>query len=291
MRVLAGIAAVLAATAAWGDAPAQSTPARPALAVLAPNAPGLAPGGAAAIGALLAARASKHAGFTVLGPAEVRALVGEAESARLSACAEPSCLAALAEKGPALVLASEVSAFAGRFVLSLSLVDLAKGQTVARATRMAPGEKELLDLVEPAADEVLGGAASPAALVAAAPVEATAGLTPKTKQILRIGGYSLGGAGLASLGVATVFGVRARTAGNRLGRDYAGGGIWTASAANDEWHAQGDERTTLLFGLIGAGAIAAGGVFYWLGREPAPVVTVAPVALPGGGALTCAGSF
>jgi tetratricopeptide (TPR) repeat protein len=106
---------------------------------------------------------------------------------------------------------------------------------------------------------------------------------------LRIGGMVSGGAGIVSLGVGIVFGAKASS----ISKDLSNADTFD-QAKYDEGKAA--NRNMYIFTGVGAAALVAGGVLYYLGHkqgeQPAPTdVTIAPVLTPSGVALTATGRF
>jgi tetratricopeptide (TPR) repeat protein len=117
----------------------------------------------------------------------------------------------------------------------------------------------------------------------------------KNARYFRVAGMLSTGAGVATIGVAGIFGLRARSL-SREASDVTG--MWTDEADRKVASADSSERT--MFVLLGVGAAVAitGGVLYYVGRRSrseasptAPKVTVAPAPMTNGAALFVGGKF
>jgi hypothetical protein len=106
---------------------------------------------------------------------------------------------------------------------------------------------------------------------------------------MRIAGLATGGAGVVALGIGVIYGLQAQSLSSEASD-------WTTfdRKRNDEGKA--DERNMFVFTGIGAAALVAGGVLYYLGHraeQPADAGTVSfiPGVGPTGITLTAAGRF
>lgn len=108
---------------------------------------------------------------------------------------------------------------------------------------------------------------------------------------LRIAGLASAGVGLIALGGALHYGIVARNASDAISRNDEG---WSQSLL-DRYH-EGERAETRMFVLsgVGAAALAAGGVLYFLGWRAGNAEPALSVAVPAGGsaaAITLGGSF
>lgn len=125
--------------------------------------------------------------------------------------------------------------------------------------------------------------------------EAEAAQRRKTARYFRIVGMSASGAGVATLGVASIFGLRARS----LSREAsATSGMWTQEAQRKVDGANSSEHTMFILLGVGATVAATGTVLYligWRKNETAQVdskrISITPGLLPDGAALIVAGRF
>ncbi len=106
---------------------------------------------------------------------------------------------------------------------------------------------------------------------------------------LRIAGLASGGAGVVALGVAAVFGVKAR----RIASEAAG---WDSFDPDRYAAGQAAERNFFIATGIGTAALIGGGVLYYLGhradrRTMESGLALTPVASPDGLAVVAAGRF
>jgi tetratricopeptide (TPR) repeat protein len=109
---------------------------------------------------------------------------------------------------------------------------------------------------------------------------------------LRIAGIAIGSAGVVSIAVGVAFGFKVRSIEDDIAKDT----VYHPSAyANGE----AAERNMILFASVGAAAIVAGGVTYYLGHRaarsteghPSTAVTFVPVVGPAHLALAAVGRF
>ncbi len=139
-------------------------------------------------------------------------------------------------------------------------------------------ERELAAQARPAAEPARPAreraAAPPADLVAEAPS------APERGRGLRLAGLVSGGVGLVALGAALHYGVEARKASDAISDNREG---WNASLLDR--YDEGEAAETRMFVLsgVGAAALAAGGVLYYLGWRDRGAEVV-PVTPAGGGA-------
>jgi tetratricopeptide (TPR) repeat protein len=106
---------------------------------------------------------------------------------------------------------------------------------------------------------------------------------------MRIAGMAAGGAGVVALGVGVVFGLKAQSLSNEAA-------AWTTFDQKRYDEGKADDRNMLVLTGVGAAALVAGGVLYYLGhRAEQATDTGALTIAPGIGAsavtLTAAGRF
>jgi tetratricopeptide (TPR) repeat protein len=107
----------------------------------------------------------------------------------------------------------------------------------------------------------------------------------------RIAGIAFGSAGAAFLVLGVYHGMKARGAANDLDEFYEDGGQWTPDLADRE-DAIGRNRTrALLFGAVGAAALASGTVFYWIGTQDEKRAGLHVAPGPGGAVMSWSGRF
>jgi hypothetical protein len=123
---------------------------------------------------------------------------------------------------------------------------------------------------------------------ALAPVTAKASTAPSPGRGLRIAGIVCGSVGAGSIIAGAVFGLRARSLSNKV----AGANKFNPS---DQSAGQRAETLQWTFYGIGAGAIVAGGVLYYLGLRAAQptsaAVSLGPMVGPGTAGLSAMGVF
>jgi tetratricopeptide (TPR) repeat protein len=111
---------------------------------------------------------------------------------------------------------------------------------------------------------------------------------PTTGRTMRIAGLVTGSAGVIALGVGVFFGVQARS----LSNDAAS---WDTFDRKRDDKGKADQRNMVVFTGVGAAALVAGGVLYYLGHRAESVdhsaVSVAPSIGPSHVALTAVGRF
>lgn len=105
-------------------------------------------------------------------------------------------------------------------------------------------------------------------------------------------GVSTAGVGLVAVIVAGVYGTNAIEHSDALTNHTDG--AWTDELLAEHEQGESDEKNALLFGGLGAAAIIAGGVLFWLGakRDPErPAVTVGPTPSGDGASAFVTGRF
>ncbi len=124
------------------------------------------------LSSLIASECAARPDAQVTSGADIRAMVGFEKQREMLGCGEASCLA---EIGGALgvdyIVGSEVSQVGGTWLISLSLVDISKAQAVARLTKRATGEAQLVDVTTAAVTELLGALPGKGAVAVAPPKE------------------------------------------------------------------------------------------------------------------------
>jgi hypothetical protein len=121
-----------------------------------------------------------------------------------------------------------------------------------------------------------------------APVAVDESLPPSPGRGLRTAAIVSGSVGAASVIAGAIFGLRARSLSNR---------VQDASSFNRSDDSAGQRAETLqwTFYGIGAGALVAGGILYYLGMQAsqpaASTVSLGPVVGPGTAGLSAMGVF
>lgn len=107
---------------------------------------------------------------------------------------------------------------------------------------------------------------------------------------LRLAGIIVGSSGLAIAGASVIFGIRAAQAASDVTDSIKLDGHWGPKQA-DRWaDGQRYQTASWVLGAIGLGAVATGGVLFFLGTRQHPAtVSVAPAA--GGGGVSLKSSF
>jgi tetratricopeptide (TPR) repeat protein len=105
---------------------------------------------------------------------------------------------------------------------------------------------------------------------------------------LRIGGIACGAAGLASVGTAIYYYTRARTLSDRVSNSQT-------PTTSDDQAGRNAETMQWVFYAVGAGALVAGTVLYWLGSPSTntgqTLAGVAPMVGPGLAGISVQGAF
>ena len=269
MRALLGFVLTLAlASPALGAAPAKRT--KVAVPEVRERA-GVAEGSVAGLAGVLADEAAQRPSTDVVTAAEIQAMIGLEQQKQLLGCAdEAGCLAEIGGAlGADLLLASELTKIGGRFLLSVSLVDVRRARVIARTTRETGREDELLSSARDAAAQVLD---------AFAPV--STGLTGGEIASLSAagGGLVLGAAGavLYVLGAGEV-------------DEATGSGTFDAAAQEKEASGSTKKTAGLVLGIAGAAALVGGAVAWPLTGDEGGSVALAPTQ--GGGLLAWSRSF
>jgi hypothetical protein len=95
------------------------------------------------------------------------------------------------------------------------------------------------------------------------------------------------GVGIVLLGTSAYFGLRARSAADRVNELFQAGGEWTQEYRDLESQGKGDQSLAIVLGATGGAAVAAGvGLYVWGSREDVGIACV-----PGGATVTWAGTF
>ena len=113
---------------------------------------------------------------------------------------------------------------------------------------------------------------------------------PKGKA-MRITGISLGVVGLVGVGLGVKYGLDASSIDDELSSHE---GPWTEAVLARIDDGEDAERNSIIFTSIGAGAIAVGGLLYWLGMDSEPTaerVTLIPTASDQSFGMTLGGFF
>ena len=170
---------------------------------------------------------------------------------------------------------------------SISAKEDAAQKALAESRRKADAE------TRPQADhprDAANAAGSPPTAPIARDATASPTASPAPGRELRIGGIAAGGTGLVSLGVGVAFGLKARSLSNQVSNEDM-----YDKSRDDQGHAA--QRNMYIFTGIGAAALVAGGVLYYLGdrarsaEHPGAALTLAPVVGPSEISLAVGGRF
>ncbi len=297
---LACALALGAAPALGAEAPKSSK--TPKIAVLEIKATGNSdPKAATALSSLIASEAQRFPVKVVAG-SDLQTLIGFDKQKKLLGCSDGSCLA---EIGGALgvdyLLGSEIGEFGGRWLLTLTLLDITKACPVQRVTRQAKSQSELVDAVGPAVADVLVLFAKPdAPKVAAArpanaeapkpsaPVEVTSASQPTGSG--KTAGLALVGVGGALLAGGAVVGILAK-----LQHDDTRSSLASATPeALDAAKGAITMKMRIADALYAGGAIAAAvglGLVLTAPSGDSPAATLQLLPVSSGGALVVSGGF
>ncbi len=275
------------------------------------------------LSALIASEASKGPARVISG-ADLSALLGFDRQKKLLGCSEGSCLA---EIGGALgvdyLLTSEVSRVGKLYLLSLTLLDVARAQALQRLTRRAQSAEALVDVTIEAVGAILRDGLPPTssapavatspqpeprpadAPVAAPPAaEAKAAKAPIAEATPQLAieagaptssrkkvGYALDGVGVALLAAGGAFGyleLQSYNAAKKIMEDAKAGQVVSKA---DFDSAQTKAKRLALAADVSyvLGAVCAGfGLYYTFSGAP---VTVGAAPTVGGGGLIVAGGL
>lgn len=103
----------------------------------------------------------------------------------------------------------------------------------------------------------------------------------------RFAGYAVGGAGVILVATGVYFGAKARRLGDEVSDECADGCDWNLVKDKDAEGKSAETTQYVLYG-VGAAALAAGAVLWWMGNKESQV-TVAPTA--NGGAISWSGTW
>lgn len=230
---------------------------------------------------VLSAELARTGRFTsVIAGRDIKAMLSFEERKQILGCTDDSCLA---EIGGALgadrIVVSSLTQVGSSRVLTLKLIDITRASTDARVYRTIEGDAgAVLQALSAAVDELLGAPAQPSAPAVALQAPAPAGPG------LRAGPIVLLAVGASSLGAGLGFGLSAKSH-----YDAAVQGTQVGSQRSIQTGQTHQTIANLAFGL-GAAAVLAGGLWWWLGSEPS-TPTVAPGLGPDGASLVMAGRF
>ncbi|MBI5545504.1 MAG: hypothetical protein HY901_16585 [Deltaproteobacteria bacterium] len=235
----------------------------------------------------------------VFAGSDLQALIGLEKQKELLGCSDSSCLAQVGGAlGVGYLLVPEIGEIGGRWLLTTTLLDVARATALARATKQAATAGDLVDLVPAALAETFN--ASPLAKTVTAPsapaAQARAQAPAPSTSPARVAGFALLGVGGAALVGGVVAGVLAEQE-----HSSAKDAPPTSEEALSTTKASIDAKLWVADGLFVAAAVAAGAGLVLVLTAPSPTapsatpetistsVTLAPVA--GGGALVFSGGF
>lgn len=242
----------------------------------------------AALTTFLVSEADRYA-VKVLGGSDLQAFVGFERQKQILGCSDGSCLMELGGAlGVDYLLSSEVGEVSGRWVFSVTLLDIVKSSVVKRAALPAKSQAELVDLVQPLLRDAFGGT-----------LEAKPGAPPQATAA-RAEARSGGGTGLRSAGIAltTIGGLGLAGAGVFAflgeGQNQAikNGPFATPAdivAAADKGRTYNVGGWACLAG--GAAVLGTGLVLLILGSSSSSAVAVTPVVGPSGAGLALSGAL
>jgi hypothetical protein len=285
---------------AVGPARAAEPTEAPKVAVLDVKAVGnLDPASVVALSSLIASEAARSR-VKVISGADLQALVGLEVQKQLAGCSDGSCLAQVGGAlGVDYLLASEIGEVGGRWLLTTTLLDVARSTALARVTKVAKTPGELVDVAGAAVAETLA-ALSPAQLPAATPAAAApapaaetpvAALSTNLRAPMRIAGFSLVGVGGGALIAGVVAGVLAKNehADAKATPPATDATLSAKKASIDKklWIADGLFIAATLAGAAGAALVLTAPA----ADAPLSSATVGFAPTSGGGVLVVSGGF
>lgn len=104
----------------------------------------------------------------------------------------------------------------------------------------------------------------------------------------KLAGYAIGGAGVLLVATGVYFGAKARRLGSEVEDECADGCDWNLVKDKDADGKRAETTQYVLYG-VGAAAVIAGGVLWWMGSKESAQVTVAPTS--GGAAVSWSGAW
>jgi hypothetical protein len=272
----------------------------------------------AGLSTFIASEATRYP-VTVIAGGDLAALIGFDKQRQILGCADSGCLAELGGAlGVDFLLATEVSEVGGTWLLSMSLLDVAKAQATKRVTKRSKKIAEMVDIAAIAVEEVFARFNAPAKAAVeqqptpppkpleakpvepqpkAAPAEAASPSTTVEKAAgtssTRVVGFVLDGLGVALLAAGGTFGYLANRNANEAealmnGTDRSS----QAQTSFNDFKGKAKTRALIADVCYGVGAVALGvGLYFTIagGSSSPAAVTVAPVAH--GGALVVTGGF
>ncbi|MDF1561751.1 MAG: hypothetical protein P1V51_01835 [Deltaproteobacteria bacterium] len=217
------------------------------------------------LGLVVAAHLESRTGAEVITPADVAALLDLEGQRQILGC-DDSAASCLAEIGGALganyVLSGQIARIGSKYVVSLSLIDVAGSTIAGRTTKTANDEDGVLDAASAAADE-LAAVIVPGAGVTRidpAPPKRRGGLL-RTGSMIGGGALALGGLALMGSGYAT----------------YAGRGTPDAPEVTYSQAQAADTRWGVGIGLAAGGAALLVGSFLMPKGEKGAAMGLAPM--------------
>lgn len=106
----------------------------------------------------------------------------------------------------------------------------------------------------------------------------------------RVAGYAVGGAGIALALTGVYFGAKARRLGDEVSDECRDGCDWNLVKDKDAEGKSAETTQYILYG-VGAAAIVAGGVLWWMGNKEAKSSNVAVTPTQGGAAISWSGTW
>ena len=134
----------------------------------------------------------------------------------------------------------------------------------------------------------------PPQTVTPAPMPAPAPVAPSREggggKGKRFAGYAVGGAGIVLVVTGVYFGAKARRLGDEVSDECADGCDWNLVKDKDAEGKSAETTQYVLYG-VGAAAIVAGGVLWWMGNKEAKSSNVAVTPTHGGAAISWSGAW
>ncbi len=231
-------------------------------------------------------------GLRVITAGEISGLLGMERQKELLGCAESSasCSAELANAlGVDAMIAGSIGRFDGMFQINVKIIGATDGRTLSFFSKQVAKERDVLaalnDAAEAMAPVVVRAIRGDSA--AAAPV----GIVSKPMTPLRKWSFAPAGAGMAGVVVGAVFLAQAGGTASAL-RLPAGDPHEIPSSEFEQRYqaAKNAERNGIVCVSVGAAAIAAGVVMFFLGADEAPR-TLSVAASPHGAAVFLSGAL
>jgi tetratricopeptide (TPR) repeat protein len=106
----------------------------------------------------------------------------------------------------------------------------------------------------------------------------------------RFAGYAVGGAGVVLALTGVYFGAKARRLGDEVSDECKDGCDWNLVKDKDAEGKSAETTQYILYG-VGAAALVAGGVLWWMGNNEAKASNVAVIPTHGGAAVSWSGAW